>query len=127
MRHWLVIRRSTSTPDDYAYDHAYAPAELALPDLVRVAGTRWVIESGFEQAKGEVGLDHYEVRRWTAWHRHVTLALLAHAYLTVMRATLPLPAADMVPVSVAELRRLREVLTYTEVERQYQFSWSRWR
>jgi SRSO17 transposase len=44
------------------------------------------VEEGFEQAKGEVGLDHYEVRRWPGWYRHVTLALLAHAFLAVTRA-----------------------------------------
>jgi SRSO17 transposase len=52
-----------------------------------VAGTRWAIEDGFQQAKNEVGLDHYEVRRWPGWYRHVTLALLAHAFLVVTRAT----------------------------------------
>jgi SRSO17 transposase len=54
--------------------------------MVRVAGSRWAIEESVETAKGEVGLDHYEVRRWTSWYRHITLALLAHAYLTVTRA-----------------------------------------
>jgi hypothetical protein len=52
---------------------------------VQVAGTRWTIESCFEEAKGEVGLDQYEVRSWTGWHRHVTLAMLAHAYLAALR------------------------------------------
>jgi hypothetical protein len=50
-----------------------------------VAGTRWTIEECFEAAKGEVGLDQYEVRSWTGWHRHITLAMLALAYLTVLR------------------------------------------
>ncbi len=58
-----------------------------MPKMVEVAGCRWAIEIGFEQAKGEVGLDQYEVRTWTAWYRHITLALLAHAYLEVTRAT----------------------------------------
>jgi SRSO17 transposase len=58
----------------------------ALTELVRVAGTRWAIEESFETAKGEVGLDHYEVRRWPGWYQHITLALLAHAYLAVTRA-----------------------------------------
>ena len=53
---------------------------------MRVAGSRWIIESSFEAAKGEVGLDHYEVRSWTAWYRHMTLAMWALALLTVMRA-----------------------------------------
>jgi hypothetical protein len=52
---------------------------------VRIAGMRWTIESCFEAAKGEVGLDEYEVRSWVGWHRHVTLAMLAHAYLAVLR------------------------------------------
>jgi hypothetical protein len=52
---------------------------------VRVAGQRWRIESCFEEAKGETGLDEYEVRSWTGWHRHITLSMLAHAYLTVVR------------------------------------------
>jgi SRSO17 transposase len=54
--------------------------------MAQVIGTRWVIEESFETAKGEVGLDHYEVRSWHGWYRHITLALLAHAYLTVLRA-----------------------------------------
>ncbi len=56
-----------------------------LAQLARVAGTRWTIESCFEAAKGEVGLDQYEVRSWTGWHRHITLAMLAHAYLATLR------------------------------------------
>ena len=51
-----------------------------------VAGTRWAVEESLETAKGEVGLDQYEVRKWTGWYRHITLALLAHAFLTVTRA-----------------------------------------
>jgi SRSO17 transposase len=62
------------------------PADTSLVGLVRVAGTRWAIEDGFQQAKNEVGLDHYEVRRWPGWYRHITLALLAHAFLVVTRA-----------------------------------------
>ena len=54
---------------------------------MRVAGIRWAIEDGFQQAKNEVGLDHYEVRRWPGWYRHITLALLAHAFLVVTRTT----------------------------------------
>ena len=55
-------------------------------DVVRVAGSRWTVESGFEAAKGEVGLDQYEVRTWRGWYRHITLAMWALALLTVMRA-----------------------------------------
>jgi SRSO17 transposase len=85
MASWLLVRRSVSDPTDLAYYRAYGPITTPLAELVRVAGSRWAIEVGFEQAKGEVGLDDYEVRSWDAWHRHITLALLAHAYLEVTR------------------------------------------
>jgi SRSO17 transposase len=81
----LLIRRGTAEPDEFAYYLTHAPEATTLAQLVRVAGTRWTIESCFEAAKGEVGLDEYEVRSWTGWHRHVTLAMLAHAYLAVLR------------------------------------------
>jgi SRSO17 transposase len=84
--YWLLVRRSLSDPTDRAYYVCFCPAGTPLAKLVRVAGTRWAIEESFETAKGEVGLDHYEVRRWPGWYRHITLALLAHAYLTVTRA-----------------------------------------
>ena len=82
---WLLARRSLSDPRDLAYYRVFAPVGTPLVEMVRAAGSRWVIEEGFERAKGEVGLDQYEVRRWDAWHRHVTFALLAHAYLEVTR------------------------------------------
>ena len=85
MAHWLLVQRSFSDPTDLAYYRVHGPADTSVPEMVRVAGLRWAIETGFEQAKGEVGLDHYEVRRWKAWYRHITLALLAHAYLAVTR------------------------------------------
>jgi SRSO17 transposase len=84
--HWVLIRRSLSDPSERAYYRAYGPANTTLAELVRVAGSRWRIEEGYEQAKGEVGLDQYEVRGFRAWYRHVTLALLAHAVLAVLRA-----------------------------------------
>jgi SRSO17 transposase len=85
-RSWLLMRQSADDPTDCAYFRAYGPAETTPNELVRVAGMRWAIEEGFAQAKGEVGLDQYEVRRWDAWHRFITLVLLAHAYLAIVRA-----------------------------------------
>jgi SRSO17 transposase len=82
---WLLARRSLSDPTELAYYRAFGPADTPLAQLVRVAGLRWAIEENFEAAKGLVGLDQYEVRKWDAWYRHVTLALLAHAYLEVTR------------------------------------------
>ena len=84
-RHWLLVRRSITDPEDLAYYACFSPAEAALVELARVAGTRWIIEDAFKEAKQEVGLDEYEVRRWTGWYRHITLALLVHAFLAVTR------------------------------------------
>jgi len=85
MRRWLLVRRSTDDPEDRGFYQAYGPEETTLEELVGVCQDRWAIEQCFAEAKGEVGLDHYEVRRWDAWHRHVTLCLLAHAFLVVVR------------------------------------------
>jgi SRSO17 transposase len=82
---WLLVRRSRRD-EELAFYACSGPAETSLLGLVRVAGTRWAVEEGFQQAKNEVGLDHYEVRRWPGWYRHITLALLAHAFLVVTRA-----------------------------------------
>jgi len=84
MGRWLLVRRDAAEPDEDAYFLAHGPAGTSAEELVRVCRTRWQIEEGFAQAKGEVGLDHYEARKWDAWHRHVTLCLLAHAYLVVL-------------------------------------------
>jgi SRSO17 transposase len=83
---WVLLRRSVSDPTVVTPYVCFAPAGTTLTDLVRVAGTRWTVESCFEAAKQEVGLAQYEVRRWDGWYRHVTLALLAQAFLTVVRA-----------------------------------------
>ena len=85
MRRWLLVRCDAEDPDEHAYFLAYGPEATAEDGLLRVCTTRWQIEEGFAQAKGEVGLDQYEVRKWEAWHRHATLCLLAHAYLVVLR------------------------------------------
>src|SRR3954447_25043903 len=81
----LLIRRKLAQSEAFTFYLTLAPDTAELSDLVRVAGTRWTIEACFEAAKGEVGLDQYEMRSWTGWHRHITLAMLAHAYLAVLR------------------------------------------
>jgi SRSO17 transposase len=83
--YWLLARRGLAEPHELAYFVCFGPARTPLRELVRVAGARWAVEDAFAAAKGEVGLDQYEVRKWGAWYRHVTLALLAHAYLAVTR------------------------------------------
>src|SRR4029453_11905616 len=85
--HWLLVRRSVSDPTERAYYRVYAPADTPPAAMVRAAGGRWQIETAIAEAKGLAGLDHYEVRRWEGWHRHITLSLLAHAALVVARAT----------------------------------------
>ena len=83
--YWLLARRSIAKPGELAYYVCFGPESTTLEELVRVAGTRWTIEECFEEAKGEVGLDQYEVRKWDGWYRHITLAMLAHACLAVVR------------------------------------------
>jgi SRSO17 transposase len=85
MRAWLLARRRLEDPADRSYFRAWGPATTSLAEMVRVAGTRWTVEQSITEAKSEVGLDEYEVRTWTAWHRHVTLSLLAHAALAIAR------------------------------------------
>jgi SRSO17 transposase len=84
--HWLLVRRSLADRGELAYYVCFGPAQASLAELVRVAGIRWTVECGFQQGKGETGLDHYQVRRYDAWYRHVTLSMLAQAFLAVMRA-----------------------------------------
>jgi SRSO17 transposase len=83
---WLLMRRGIAEPEKICYYLCYGPAQTSVQELIGIAGRRWVIEDCFEAAKGEVGLDEYEVRKWDGWYRHVTLCLLAHAYLAVVRS-----------------------------------------
>jgi SRSO17 transposase len=85
MIHFLLARRSVTHPEEVAYYFFFGPTTVTLGQLALVAGTRWQVEQAFELAKGEVGPDEYEVRTWTGWYRHVTLAIFALAYLTVVR------------------------------------------
>ena len=82
---WLLARRNLSNRDEVSYYIVGGPKQTSLAEMERAAAARWAIEESFETGKGEVGLDHYEVRSWTGWYRQITLALLAHAYQTVMR------------------------------------------
>jgi SRSO17 transposase len=90
---WLLVRRSLTDPEDLAFYLCAGPDDTTIQTLVRVAGARWAIEECFKQAKGEVGLDHYQVRRYHGWYRHITLSMLAYAYLAVTAATDPKAAA----------------------------------
>ena len=85
MRRWLLLRTSTNDPEDRDFYQAYGPEGTPVEELVRICQGRWAVEQCFAEAKGEVGMDHYEVRRWDSWYRHITLCLLAHAFLVVVR------------------------------------------
>jgi SRSO17 transposase len=89
--HWLLVRQQVEpsegkTIPERAYYRCAGPAATPLRELIRVAGTRWAIEECFQTAKNEAGLDHYQVRTWRAWYAHITLAMLAAAWLAVTRA-----------------------------------------
>ncbi len=83
---WFLARRSLDNSEEFAYYVVFAPEHTTLAEVVRVAGMRWTIETGFEALKGEAGLDEYETRSWKGWYRHITLSLLAQAFLSVIRA-----------------------------------------
>jgi SRSO17 transposase len=128
--HWLLVRRNPTT-GELAYLRCYSPRRVPLRALIRVAGQRWRIEENFQSAKGLVGLDQHQVRRWTSWHRWTTLAMLAHAFLAVATAIerdhAPAPAT-MIELTVNEFRRLFDALHLQAspgIERL--LAWSTWR
>lgn len=88
--HWLLVRRQIPSqinpPSELAFYRCAGPAATPVPELIRVAGTRWAVEECFQTAKNEAGLDQYQVRDYRAWYAHITLAILAAAYLTATRA-----------------------------------------
>jgi SRSO17 transposase len=85
-RGWVLARRSVSGPAGIAYYVCYGPRGTRLRELIRVAGARWAVEETFQTSKNEVGLDHYQNRRYDAWYAHITLAMTALAFLAVTRA-----------------------------------------
>jgi SRSO17 transposase len=129
--HWLLIRRRI-TDGELAFYRCYAPTLVALPTLVRIAGTRWAVETCFQNAKGAVGLDQHQVRRWDSWHRYTTLVMLAHAILTVIamreRQQSSPGEAGLIPLTVNEIRRLfARLVTNTIQPDGYHLAWSQWR
>jgi SRSO17 transposase len=91
---WLLVRRQCEAPYERAYYLCRGPAQTRRGELIRVAGARWAVEECFERAQGGCGLDHYEVRSWVGWYRHVTLSLLALAVLAVVRRRAEASAAQ---------------------------------
>lgn len=113
--HWLLIRRSRKDPKDLAYYVVFGPDRTSLATLAQVAGRRWAIEECFEVAKQEVGLADYEIRSWHGWYRHITLAMLALAFLASMRvklnATAPQKRGQRTPDLWSTSARARSVIS----------------
>jgi SRSO17 transposase len=85
--HLLLVRRSISKPTELAYYICRSSTPVPLAELVRVAGSRWAVEETFQFTKNDTGLDHYQVRRYDAWYRHITLSMLAAAFLAITAHT----------------------------------------
>ncbi|WP_433689206.1 IS701 family transposase [Micromonospora carbonacea] len=128
--HSLLIRRNTTT-DELAFYRCWTPQPATLAQLVRVAGIRWTVEESFQAAKGQVGLDQHQVRRWDSWHRFTTLALAALAVLAICAAD----AADhdpadtgLIMLTVNEIRRLINALVLRPSrDLTHCLRWSDWR
>ncbi|MEU3349968.1 IS701 family transposase [Streptomyces sp. NPDC006700] len=128
--HQLLIRRNRTT-GELAYYRCFSPQPVPLATLVRVAGSRWRVEETFQAEKGLAGLDEHQVRRYPSWVRWVTLAMLAHAFLAVVRADeharRPGPT-DLVPLSCNEIQRLFITLVIRPVhDAAHRLGWSDWR
>jgi SRSO17 transposase len=126
-RHTLLIRRGGDGV--HAFYLCWTPNPVALVRLIVVAGSRWSIEETFQAAKGQVGLDHYQCRGWTAWHRYTLLAMLALTILIISSGHDPLPhRPDVVKLSIPELRRLiAATLLLRAVNPPHILAWSLWR
>jgi SRSO17 transposase len=118
-RHWLLMRRSLTDPQEKAYYFVFGPQGTTLPEMVAAIGARWHIEEDFETAK-DMGLDQYEVRSWIGWYRHITLVMLAHAFLTGICAQhIPLacpPLAGPIPTTREAASDARPLLPLTVPE-----------
>jgi SRSO17 transposase len=81
---WLLLRNDANCQIKYALSNA--PQETPRRELVRVSGARWPMERCFQEDKSDLGLDHYEHRSWTAWHRHMRLVCLARLFRLRLQA-----------------------------------------
>ncbi len=121
MQRWLMFRRSLKDETEVAYYVVHAPEHTSLEAMVLAAGKRWPVEECFESAKGEVGLGDYEVRTYTGWYRHMTLCLVAHAFLAVARVMAHEQEAVLRP-KVLALPRRHGMLRFQRRQRQGSFA-----
>jgi SRSO17 transposase len=130
-QHSILIRKNTTT-GELAFYRCWSPQPVSLTALVRVAGIRWTVEESFQAAKGQVGLDQHQVRRWDSWHRFTTLAMAALAVLA-LSTTGPTDESDsgdpdMIPLTINEIRRLINTLIIQPIrDHAHRLRWSRWR
>ena len=130
---WLLVRRSIADPRQLSYYVVFAPKEgTTMREFVQIAGTRWQVECCFKEAKG-LGLDEYEVRKWDGWYRHITLVMLAHAFVSVVRfyeaaGEQDSGEEDLIPPTLPEVRRLMRYLLLRRLpDQRSALCWSRWR
>jgi SRSO17 transposase len=95
---WLIIRRNGEDPTVVKDYFSNAPVDSSVVELVRLSKMRWLIETTFEKAKGEVGLDHYEMRSWLGWHHHMLLVSLAHHFLSPVAHPVSRTSASIDPL-----------------------------
>ncbi|MFI5775173.1 IS701 family transposase [Streptomyces sp. NPDC051658] len=127
--HQLLVRRNRRT-GELAFYRCYSATQVPLSTLVQVAGRRWTVEETFQSTKGLAGLDEHQVRRWTSWHRWVTLAMLAHAFLTVVRADEHARHGpdELIPLTCNEIQHLFNALVVRLVhDTAHRLGWSHWR
>ncbi len=105
----LLFRRSVSDPTEVAYYFGYAKKKATFNQIIRAAGSRWSIEECFESSKGEVGLDQYEVRTWTGWYRHITLAMIAHSFLVITKSEI-FPSETVERTPFEDFKKKRQLL-----------------
>jgi SRSO17 transposase len=105
---WLVLRRAIGAPlAHWKFYRSNASADAPLTTLARMTAWRWPVETVIEECKGELGLDHYEVRGWIGWHHHTTMTLLAHHFLVRLRVNRGIEAPAL---TVAQVRKLLQVV-----------------
>jgi SRSO17 transposase len=129
--HGLLVWRNDQT-GELAWYRCWTPRPVAIGDLVHVAGRRWTVEENFQAAKSHAGLDEHQVRRWDSWHRWTTLAMLAHAFLTILAVVMndTEPADDtagLIAITLSGARRLFAALAATVTTTGHVLAWSRWR
>jgi SRSO17 transposase len=125
---WLLIRRHPRT-GELAFYRCYSPRPVPLAALIQVAGRRWTVEEDFQSAKGLTGLDEHQVRRWGSWHRWVTLAMLAAAFLAITAAghARQPPPQGQIPLTRNEIARLLATPHLPQPAIEHRLRWSAWR